>query len=36
MYGSDLADTIRDDYAELLKEAIITLILVFIAMYLFV
>ena len=36
MYGSDLADTIRDDYAELLKEAITTLVLVFIAMYLFV
>ncbi len=36
LYGSDLADTIRDDYAELLKEAITTLVLVFIAMYLFV
>ena len=36
MYTLDLADTIRDDYAELTKEAIITLILVFIAMYIFV
>ncbi len=36
LYTSDLADTIRDDYSELTKEAITTLILVFIAMYLFV
>ncbi len=35
-YAIDLADTIRDDYKELAKEAIITLMLVFIAMYLFV
>ena len=35
-YGSDLADTIRDDYNELLHEALITLALVFVAMYLFV
>jgi multidrug efflux pump subunit AcrB len=35
-YGIDLADNIRDDYAELAKEAITTLVLVFIAMYLFV
>jgi multidrug efflux pump subunit AcrB len=36
IYTSDLADNIRDDYAELTKEAITTLVLVFIAMYLFV
>lgn len=36
VYAIDLADNIRDDYAELTKEAITTLILVFIAMYLFV
>lgn len=36
VYAIDLADNIRDDYAELAKEAITTLILVFIAMYLFV
>ena len=36
LYTSDLADNIRDDYGELTKEAITTLILVFIAMYLFV
>jgi hydrophobic/amphiphilic exporter-1 (mainly G- bacteria), HAE1 family len=36
VYAIDLADTIRDDYAELAKEAVTTLILVFIAMYLFV
>ncbi len=36
MYGRDSADTIKDDYKELTKEAITTLILVFIAMYLFV
>lgn len=36
MYGNDLADTINDDYAELLHEAMITLGLVFVAMYLFV
>lgn len=35
-FGIDLADNIRDDYSELLKEAITTLILVFIAMYAFV
>ena len=35
-YGSDLADTIHDDYNELLREAAITLALVFVAMYLFV
>lgn len=35
-YGTDLADTIRDDYAELFHEAIITLLLVFVAMYAFV
>jgi multidrug efflux pump subunit AcrB len=36
LYTSDLADNIRDDYGELMKEAITTLVLVFIAMYLFV
>ena len=36
VYANDLADTIRDDYKELAREAIITLVLVFIAMYLFV
>ena len=36
VYISDLADTIRDDYAWLLHEAITTLILVFITMYIFV
>ena len=36
VYAIDLADNIRDDYAELAKEAVTTLILVFIAMYLFV
>ena len=35
-YITDLADTIRDDYAGLLHEAITTLILVFITMYIFV
>ncbi len=35
-YVTDLADTIRDDYAGLLHEAITTLILVFITMYIFV
>ncbi len=35
-YGTDLADNIRDDYDELLHEAVITLWLVFVAMYLFV
>ena len=35
-YGNDLADTINDDYQELLHEAMITLSLVFVAMYLFV
>ena len=35
-YTYDLADNIRDDYTELLHESITTLILVFIAMYLFV
>ncbi len=36
LYIADLADTIRDDYAGLLHEAITTLILVFITMYIFV
>ena len=36
VYAIDLADNIRDDYAELAKEAVTTLVLVFIAMYLFV
>lgn len=36
LYISDLADTIRDDYSGLLHEAITTLILVFITMYIFV
>jgi multidrug efflux pump subunit AcrB len=36
VFALDLADNIRDDYGELAHEAIITLILVFIAMYLFV
>lgn len=36
IYGNDLADNISDDYAELLKEALTTLVLVFFAMYLFV
>ncbi len=36
VYGNDVADTIMDDYKELAKEAIITLVLVFVAMYLFV
>ncbi len=36
VYAIDLADTIRDDYKELAKEAITTLVLVFIAMYMFV
>ncbi|MBX9809537.1 efflux RND transporter permease subunit, partial [Candidatus Gracilibacteria bacterium] len=36
MYTSDLADNIRDDYGELTHEAIVTLILVFIAMFIFV
>lgn len=36
VYAIDLADNIRDDYRELAKEAVTTLILVFIAMYLFV
>ncbi len=35
-YGIDLADNISDDYNELFHEAVITLILVFVAMYLFV
>lgn len=35
-YGIDLADNISDDYNELFHEAITTLILVFVAMYLFV
>jgi multidrug efflux pump subunit AcrB len=35
-YWNDLADTISDDYTELLHEAVTTLILVFVAMYLFV
>ena len=36
VYAIDLADNIRDDYSELAKEAVTTLILVFAAMYLFV
>ena len=36
IFAFDLADTIRDDYNELFKEAVTTLILVFIAMFLFV
>lgn len=36
VYAIDLADNIRDDYRELAKEAVITLLLVFFAMYLFV
>ena len=36
VYAIDLADDIRDDYKELAKEAVITLLLVFVAMYLFV
>ncbi len=36
LYTTDLADTIRDDYGELTREAITTLVLVFIAMFLFV
>jgi multidrug efflux pump subunit AcrB len=35
-YWLDLADNIRDDYKELAREALTTLVLVFIAMYLFV
>lgn len=36
MFGSDIADTIRDDYIDLLYEAIATLALVFFVMFLFV
>lgn len=36
LYISDLADTIRDDYDSLLHEAILTLILVFVTMFVFV
>jgi multidrug efflux pump subunit AcrB len=36
IYAVDLADTIRDDYDDLLHEALVTLALVFVAMYLFV
>ncbi len=36
LYTSDLADNIRDDYVALTHEAITTLVLVFIAMFLFV
>lgn len=36
MYGNDLANSISDDYEELLHEALTTLVLVFVAMYLFV
>jgi len=36
VYWNDIADTIMDDYKELAKEAITTLSLVFIAMFLFV
>jgi multidrug efflux pump subunit AcrB len=35
-YGIDLADNIMDDYRILMKEALITIILVFFAMFLFV
>lgn len=35
-YSMDLADTINDDYKELAREAIITTVLVFIVMWLFV
>ena len=36
VYGNDMAELIRDDYKDLMKEWLTTLILVFIAMYLFV
>lgn len=36
VYGNDVADQIMDDYKELAKEALITLSLVFVAMFLFV
>lgn len=36
IFAYDLADTIRDDYNELFKEALTTLVLVFVAMFLFV
>ncbi len=35
-YGTDQADTIGDDYSELTREALTTLVLVFIVMWLFV
>lgn len=35
-YGFDLADSIRDDYVELMREALTTIVLVFVAMFLFV
>lgn len=35
-YWNDLADMIHDDYAELAREAIITILLVFVCMWLFV
>lgn len=35
-FSTDLADNIIDDYKELLKEAVITISLVFVCMYLFV
>lgn len=35
-YGIDLADNIMDDYRILLKEALLTIVLVFVAMFLFV
>lgn len=35
-YGLDIADTIRDDYGILAKEALTTIVLVFFVMYLFV
>ncbi len=36
VFSIDIADTIRDDYVELAREAVTTLVLVFIAMYMFV
>ncbi|NDK07700.1 hypothetical protein EOM39_00465 [Candidatus Gracilibacteria bacterium] len=36
VYGNDIADQIMEDYKDLAREALTTLILVFVAMYLFV
>lgn len=36
IYGNDIADIILDDYSSLFKEALTTLLLVFVAMYLFI